>query len=1090
MLKSCGDIETNPGPSGTFETKYIHIGHVNIRSLTAMVDDPYDGSLKVSKFELVKNHILFYEYDIFSISETWLDSTISNTDLMVSGYHSPYRIDCSRHQRGVLLYLSLKLPAKRRPDLEQFGSDIICVELQQHGTKCLICNCYRSPSSDIIQFCSDLDNILENSIHEFQDVICIGDMNARNSVFWENDVTNTDGRALSAYIQEVGMVELIHEPTRLMGNSRSCIDLILSNNPDGIISVGTRDKLTEMCDHKPIFAMLNYSVPKRKTYKRMVWNYNEGLYEEFRYSLLNAPWQGCYIRDDVNTSVQNWLDLFLYCAESCVPHYETTIRPCDKPFMKSHIRTLMRKRDRLYIRYKKTLNENAYSEYKHYRNIVVSEVRKAKMEFDANIDNKICNGSISKSCWWKVCKSSLGMSKLSSGGPLNANGVLVTDDNCKANILNDFFVSQSKLVVTSTPPELEPTGTFHISSIITQPEDIYKILSQLDTSKACGPDGIGNKLLKEAAVPLAQPLSELFNFILSIGIFPEVWKTAQVTALYKKGDPTECNNYRPISLLPCLSKVFEKVLFDGIFTFLKAHQLLNPRQSGFIPGDSTVNQLISVCHNISCHLDKGEEMVGVFLDLTKAFDRVWHAGLLKKLEQIGIRGLLFQIIKSYLTNRKQFVVVNGCKSVSKELYAGVPQGSVLGPLLFLVYINDISKDMSNSPFLYADDTSLFCPILNGDIDSTVQCINSDLEKIELWCKKWLVSISETKTVAMLFSRNRHPSNIQSLRLGNHDIGFVPSHKHLGMVFTSNFSWSFHIENQVTKCNKLIGMLRRFKYRWSRKALETCYLSFIRPVIEYCDIIYDNCSKGDSNKMDSMQLEAARLVLGAKRGTSHKAIYHELGWLSLSNRRFIHKLSKTYSIVNNLVPKYLHDIFLKYKLPSEIPTRAKTYNNFQIPLCKTNLHKGSIVVSSMTAWNQLEPKFKILGSLSCFKSNLNALYKVSKPLFNHKCSRVIQVAFTQIRLGFSNLRNDLYLKGCIPDAKCACGAENEDASHFFLRCPNYTVVRNKMKNRILNICGHVTLSAAICLYGSEKFNHDKNMQLFDTIYQFIIDSKRF
>ena len=190
----------------------------------------------------------------------------------------------------------------------------------------------------------------------------------------------------------------------------------------------------------------------------------------------------------------------------------------------------------------------------------------------------------------------------------------------------------------------------------------------------------------------------------------------------------------------------------------------------------------------------------------------------------------------------------GSKAEKAYLHAGVPQGSVLGPLLFLVYINDISDDIQTPPYLFADDTSLFCPVLNGDIHSAVAQLNSDLGKVSEWAKKWLVKISESKTVAMLFSRKKYHAYNIPLKLGSSTIATVHEHKHLGLLFTTTLSWSMHIQTQVSRCNKLLGLMKRFKYRWSRRALETCYISYVRPVIEYCNIVYDGCTIADSNKI--------------------------------------------------------------------------------------------------------------------------------------------------------------------------------------------------------------------------------------------------
>ena len=257
--------------------------------------------------------------------------------------------------------------------------------------------------------------------------------------------------------------------------------------------------------------------------------------------------------------------------------------------------------------------------------------------------------------------------------------------------------------------------------------DVYKILSNLDTSKATGPDEIGNRILKEIASPISRPLCRLFNKCLSAGTFPDIWKTARVTVLHKKGDMDKCENYRPISILCCISKVFEKLIYNHVYCYLDRYNILTDRQSGFRPNDSTVKQLVSICHRIYSCLDDGDEILSIFLDFRKAFDKVWHRGLIWKLEQIGITGRLLLIFESYITNRQQYVSIDGSNSGSRTIHSGVPQGSVLGPLLFLIFINDICNDVSSAIQLYADDTSLFTTVKKGNMISAANQINQDLD---------------------------------------------------------------------------------------------------------------------------------------------------------------------------------------------------------------------------------------------------------------------------------------------------------------------------------------------------------------------------
>lgn len=915
-------------------------------------------------------------------------------------------------------------------------------------------------------------------------------MNARNTLFWNQDTTNTEGRALNAIFQTYNYDEMIHEPTRIVGNTKSCIDLMFTNNPFLFTEIGTRDKIVEICDHHPIFATLKYTLKKPKCYSRWVWDFKRGDFEKFRSLLLEAPWYECYEQNNSNISARKWVELFMYCAEQSVPHYEAIIRPNDKDFMNSSLRNLMRKKDRLREQFKNSHKESIAKEYRHLRNMVISETRKAKYLNDNKRDQEINEIDTTSRKWWKGFKRELGNSKSSNDGPLLHNGKLITDGDMKTNLHNDFFISQTSLDLSTAQLPIEPPTRQHsIPQPVIQPVDVYEILISLDPNKATGPDGIGNRLLKESAVPIASPMSHLFNFCLSLGHFPDCWKVANVIPVYKKNDPLLCTNYRPISLLPCISKVFEKLLFNHIFSFLKTHNLISKRQSGFTPGDSAVNQLIAICNNLYKCIDSGDEMIGVFLDLTKAFDKVWHAGLLYKMQCIGISGKRLEILKSYLTERKQRVVLNGHKSEIKTLQAGVPQGSVLGPLLFLIFINDISEDLSSESFLFADDTSLFEHIVNNNIQIAAQKINCDLEIINKWAKRWLLIINPSKTVVMLFSRKRSPSQLPAFLLGDYVLTSVKAHKHLGLILTSSLSWSEHIDSVISKSNQILGMTKRFKYKWSRMTLEVCYISFIRPILEYGNIIYDSCTQHDSNRLEAIQLDAARTITGAKRGTSHEALYNELGWHTLSERRYAAKLVKMYGICNKLTPQYLADIFNDFAPDPSRLTRAQHRYDFKIPRCNTTFYQNSFVISTMALWNNTEITLRQKSSQASFKQHVLTQNKINPYLFNHKTSRPNQVSFMQLRLGFSNLNDHLFLKGCVENRSCSCGFEKEDTKHFLLHCNLYQQIRFKLVNDISCINNSVNLSANVLLKGSPALSNEDNMSIFNCVYNFLQESKR-
>ena len=408
--------------------------------------------------------------------------------------------------------------------------------------------------------------------------------------------------------------------------------------------------------------------------------------------------------------------------------------------------------------------------------------------------------------------------------------------------------------------------------------------------------------MRELSSELSVPLCTLFNQSLQIGEIPSIWKEANVCSIFKSGDASLVSNYRPISLLSAIEKVFEKNVFKHVFNFFQRNNVITSLQSGFVPGDSTINQLVYL-YNFFCQsIDSGKEVRAIFCDISKAFDRVWHKGLLIKLEAAGITGNLLSWFNNYLSNRKQRVVLPGASSDWVSIKAGVPQGSILGPLLFLLYINDIVVDINSNIRLFADDTGLF--IVVDDPIASANTLNADLLKITNWADRWLVKFNPTKTESLLLSRKSNPINHPSVFMNNHQITEVKEHKHLGIFFSGDLSWHNHIDYVKSKAWQRINIMRTLKYKLDRVSLETIYTTFIRPILEYGDILFDNCNENEKYELDKIQYEAARITTGATKLVSIEQLYRETGWESLRQRRWIHKLVQFYKMSNNLSPELL------------------------------------------------------------------------------------------------------------------------------------------------------------------------------------------
>ena len=302
-------------------------------------------------------------------------------------------------------------------------------------------------------------------------------------------------------------------------------------------------------------------------------------------------------------------------------------------------------------------------------------------------------------------------------------------------------------------------------------------------------------------------------------------------------------------------------------------------------GDSTVNQLIAIYDNLARNFDLGITTQSVYFDISKAFDRVWHEGLLLKLASNGICGKLLQWFQNYLSDRVQCVVIKGETSDYQRVPAGVPQGSALGPLLFLVYINDIVDNIDSMMKLFADDTSM--SLSSNDTIVRTNTLNSDLEKVAVWATKWKVNFNESKTELVNIKRGNNP--VLDLYFSNHTLHEKESHKHLGITLQSNCRWGEHVESIIRKAAMLINCLTSFKYKLSRKALEIMYKSFILPIFDYADVIWDNCTEYQATTLENLHIDALRTIIGAVRGTSHAKILSESGFSSLRERRKRHKI---------------------------------------------------------------------------------------------------------------------------------------------------------------------------------------------------------
>ena len=477
-------------------------------------------------------------------------------------------------------------------------------------------------------------------------------------------------------------------------------------------------------------------------------------------------------------------------------------------------------------------------------------------------------------------------------------------------------------------------------------------------------------MLKSTAHSIVTPLLHIFNLSIQSGILPSNWKHSHIVPIPNSKTPSSSpSDYRPISLLPIISKVLERHIYNFLFDFCTHQHLISNSQFGFRPGFSTLSALLSVTYKWFSLLDSHNSVCAVFFDLRKAFDSVPHQPLLDTLSSTGIPPHLILWLRNYLRNRFQQVVLNGSSSHKSHVLPGVPQGSILGPLLFIIFINGLCN-VTLSPtarlIMYADDILLFQPYNSVSDFSLIQ---SNIDSVSSWISSRSLTINSSKTKYMFLSLRSSScfASLPSLCLNGSPLERVYSYKYLGVIISSNLSWSSHIQSVCCKSRKLIGLLfRHFYSHSSPSVLFRLYNSLVRPHPEYCSCLWDPSSSASISSLEKVQFFALKLC-SKNWSSSYSTLLHQFSCPTLSLRRKNAKLIFLYKILNGYV-FFPPDIFSSQPSPY-MSTRSFHPNNLLVPFARTSTFRHSFVPSSSSLWNSLPASLKTCPSLSSFICHL-------------------------------------------------------------------------------------------------------------------------
>ena len=848
----------------------------------------------------------------------------------------------------------------------------LCIEIRKPNSRpFLIATWYRPPCSSIDLFLH-YESFLEKLDSLGLEYYLLGDLNC-NLASAQYDL-NT--RRLCEISDLFGLQQLITEPTRITESSSTLIDLIYTNYTDRVVCSGVSH--IGISDHSLtyVYRKLSLTFPSKGHSTISYRNFQNFNRESFRNDIAQQDWS-CNVSEDPNVLWTDWKTKFLDIVNIHAPLRTRRTRTNKAPWINSELKKGMRDRDAAKRKAITSNDPHDWKRYKKLRNIINNDIKISKASYYSNafIQSK---GNPRKT-WQTFNELTSRRVNNTTVKELKLNDTIISNSSELSDAFNDHFSTIGPRLANEIPLTAENNSSYinnikvnnnNFSFSSTNCSIVFSHLNKLCRSKATGLDNISAKIVRECADLISVSLCDLFNKSLVSGIFPDDWKCARVTPLFKEGEPSDLNNYRPISVISVIAKVFERIVYDQLYNFLTNEDIISNHQSGFRSLHSTATALLEATDNWAFNIDRGNVNAVVFLDLKKAFDTVDHDILLAKMNLYGIQGIALDWFRSYLTNRTQRCLVNGSLSRICSLKCGVPQGTILGPLLFLIYINDLPNCLTScQPRMYADDTHI--TYAGVDVNSIQLNLSHDLDNLNKWLISNKLTLNTSKTEFMLIGSRQKLSTLSNpleLSINNVPIEHVSSVKSLGIFIDENLRWQTHIDKLSKKVASGIGAIKRIRPFVPPPTLHYIYNSLIQSHFDYCNLVWGNCGKTLFDRLQKLQNRAARVLTFSSYDADANRLIRQLDWKDLSTQFQIQKSIMVYKSLNGLVPEYLSSKFVKrnetrYSLRDSV-------NKLFVPFPRTNFMKNSFTYSGAVLWNSLPCHVREAESLSQFKRLVN------------------------------------------------------------------------------------------------------------------------
>ena len=901
--------------------------------------------------------------DVFTVAETKLDDSFPTDQFLIDGFRKPFRLNISDSSGGLLTYVRSDIPAR---ELDKFkfdtGIQIIPIQINLRKQKWVIFNIYRHKSQKVPYFLNQLSSAIDFYAKIAEKVIIIGDFNLEPT-----------SPMLKEFLELNGLHNFMHHKTCMKSDEGSCIDLILSNQKFSLQHTGVFE--TGLSDfHLLIYTMLKVKYVKLPPKKIQYRKYKDFIAENFLGDL-RFFMNNCYI-----STYAEFETLFTSVLEYHAPLKTKFVRANHRPHVTKELRKAIMKRSKLKRIANKTKRPEDMQNYRSQRNLVVKMNRKAKVAlFDSiNIDS-------TKRDFWKMNKKlfSSKCNAMNERIQLIEKNDLVTDDKQLSSIFNEYFnkITDSLDIRkwhTADIEELDSPSacvrkfSSHPSIVKIQENrqvtkfefsyvtvsEVAKIVASMDTSKKCS-GSIPVKVLKLAANECVPFLTACFNSAIDNKTFPDELKLADIIPAHKNGSSLDKENYRPISLLPPVSKIFERIMADQLLAFTESR--MSKYLCGFRKGHSTQYALLNMLRAWQSCLSKAGKVGAILMDLSKAFDCLSHELLIAKLDAYGIGEKSLQLLFSYLRNRKHRVRVGSCISDWLEIMLGVPQGSILGPILFNIFINDLLCSIQETSICnFADDNTIYAT--DTSLDNVIKRLECEILQVCNWfsCNSM---VTNPVKFQMIFPGSKFVEH--SIIVGNVEVKSTENVKLLGAIIDYKLSFYPHVKELCKSANQKTKALLRIRRYLTQSKANLIIDTYVLSPFNYCPLIWMFCSKMGHNLLESTH----RRALMAKHfnfSLSYSDLLHLSKSVSIHTRNLRCMLLEVYKSLSRLSPEIMQDIF-------ETKNSGYSLRNgslLAIPQCKSTFAANTFDFRAVMAWNHLPSFVKDAKTLGVFKSALN------------------------------------------------------------------------------------------------------------------------